>query len=212
MLKNKDEKILLSYLKSLPLEIKPYGNEYEYNNPVLTLIDAVLSINRKYDSFVIPRIELVRQSGINSFDQLDNELSKGNEYFMQLWNYKHPERVDLLRRLLKYYQEFKSNNNIKNDLDVIKEWGKQSSVEQFKEWNVKGIAFTTYQYLRMLCGSDTVKPDVHVLRIIENGLGRRVSPKDTVLMIENISKEIKCKARDLDHAIWLFSSSNSNPE
>jgi hypothetical protein len=59
----------------------------------------------------------------------------------------------------------------------------------------------------MLCGANTVKPDIHILRIVENGVGRKLSLEDSVKIIENISKDMDIKARDLDYALWLYSSS-----
>ena len=201
-----DIKRLKDYLSNLSLDIKKYNDEYEYENPVLILVDAVLSINRNYNNFVVPRLELIKISGIDSFTKLEKELSKGEEYFMSFWNYKHIERVELLRDLLKYYKDFQKINNIQGDIETLKTWGKESSVENFKDWNVKGIAFTTYQYLRMLCGADTVKPDIHILRVVEEGMGKKLSPRDSVIAIENISKNMGVGARELDHAIWLYSS------
>lgn len=207
MVSTTDIEELKEYLSSLPLEIKSYGDEYEYENPVLTLVDAVLSINRNYNNFVKPRLEIIKKSGINSFIDLERELDKGNEYFMSFWSYRHPQRVELLRSLLNYFRDFQLKNNIQGDIETLKEWGKQSSVEKYKEWNVKGIAFTTYQYLRMLCGADTVKPDIHILRVVEEGIGRKINPNNSVILIEKISEEMGIEARNLDHAIWQYSSS-----
>lgn len=207
MYNNTDVDNLKNYILSLPLNLNHTTEEYEYNNPVLTLIDAVLSINRKYESFVKPRIKLIQDRNIDSFDKLDMELRKGNEYFTSLWNYNHSQRIELLRNLLRYFLNYKKDNNIKDDLETLRKWGKESSVEKFKEWNIKGIAFTTYQYLRMLCGANTVKPDIHILRTVESGVGKKLSLKDSVKIIEDISKEMDIKARDLDHSIWLYSSS-----
>ncbi|KUK76928.1 MAG: hypothetical protein XD93_0644 [candidate division WS6 bacterium 34_10] len=198
---------LKEYLSSLPLDIRSYDDGYEYKNPVLTLVDAVLSINRNYNNFVKPRLEIIKKSGIRSFTDLERELDKGDEYFMSFWNYRHPQRVVLLRNLLTYFRDFQQTNNIQGDVETLREWGNQSSVEKYKDWKIKGIAFTTYQYLRMLCGADTVKPDIHILRVVEEGIGRKVNPMNSVILIEHISKEMGIEARSLDHAIWQYSSS-----
>jgi hypothetical protein len=209
MLQTSDIDKLSTYLITLPLEIDNYEDGYEYNNPVLTLVDAVLSINRNYNNFVKPRLEIIKTSGISSFDQLKDRLDEGAESFMEFWNYNHLERVDILKNLLSFYISFKKKNNLDNDIETLNLWAEQSSVESFKEWNIKGIGFTTYQYLRMLCGADTVKPDIHIFRVIEKALGRKLSTKDCVLLIERTSKEMNVSARSLDHAIWLYSSSKN---
>ena len=207
MYNHTDIKNLRNYISSLPIDLNHTIEEYEYDNPVLTLIDTVLSINRQYNSFVKPRIKLIKDSDINSFDKLSKELEKGDKHFMSLWNYKHAQRIELLRNLLLYFINYKNDNNIKDDLEALKKWGEESSVEKYKDWDIKGIGFTTYQYLRMLCGANTVKPDIHILRTVTNGVGRKLSLKDNVKIIEDISRKMDIKARDLDHAIWLYSSS-----
>jgi hypothetical protein len=128
---------------------------------------------------------------------------------MDFWKYQHLERVLLLRNLLTFFMNFKKAKNINTDQEALKVWADQSSVESFDNWTIKGIGFTTYQYLRMLCGADTVKPDIHISRVIEKGLGRKLSPKESVLIIEKISKDMSISARSLDHAIWLYSSSKT---
>lgn len=209
MLQTSDIDKLYTYLKNLPLEIDTYEDGYEYDNPALTLVDAVLSINRNYNNFVKPRLEIIKTSSISSFDELKEELDKGDKQFMEFWNYQHLQRVLLLKDLLEFFTKIKKENNLNSDIEALNFWANQSSVAGFSKWNIKGIGFTTYQYLRMLCGSDTVKPDVHISRIIEDAIGKRLSPKDNVLIIEKISKQMDVSARSLDHAIWLYSSSKN---
>jgi hypothetical protein len=36
----------------------PQRDDYSWSNPALNVIDCVLSLNRKYDTFVRPRIDL----------------------------------------------------------------------------------------------------------------------------------------------------------
>ena len=47
---------LVSYLLTVPFDTNITPEEFGYSNPVLICMDAVLSINRKYYSFVVPRI------------------------------------------------------------------------------------------------------------------------------------------------------------
>ncbi|MGI5897828.1 MAG: hypothetical protein ACOX6Q_01560 [Candidatus Dojkabacteria bacterium] len=210
MIATADVENLREYLNTLSLDTSSYADEYGYENPVLVLVDAVLSINRNYDRFVKPRLKIIEKSGISSFAELERELDKGDEYFMTFWNYRHIERVELLRNLLNYFKDFQKTNNIQGDIESLREWGNQSSVKKYRDWNIRGIAFTTYQYLRMLCGVDTVKPDIHILRVVEKGVGRKVGPRNAITLVECIAKEMGIKARSLDHAIWGYSSSKKS--
>lgn len=71
---------------------------------------------------------------------------------------------------------------------------------------MKGIGFTTFQYLRMLCGADTVKPDVHISKAVREALGKQLSPMAVVELVEQSAKNMGIQARQLDYTIWLHYS------
>jgi hypothetical protein len=196
-----------NYVKSLKLDFNQHTSEFNYSNPVLILIDAVLSMNRKYDSFVVPRIEIIKKSGIKTLEGALQTIEKeGVSGFCKIWNYNHPERVEILKRLINKYLLVKKELKIDDDLTALKEWGRKSTVENYEDFNVKGIGFVTYQYLRLMCGADTTKPDIHLKRAVKEGTGQSLSEAETVQVVELTAKEIKVKARQLDYALWRYYS------
>lgn len=196
-----------NYVKSLNLDFNQTPGEFDYDNPVLILVDAVLSMNRRYDSFVVPRVELMRKSGIKTLEQALQVIEdKGTDGFCKIWNYKHPERVEILKRLINKYLQVKKNLKIDDGLMVLKEWAKKSTVSDYKNFNIKGIGFVTYQYLRLMCGADTTKPDVHLKRAVKEGTGRNLSETEVVQVVEQTAKKFNVKARQLDYALWSYYS------
>jgi len=95
-----------SFIKSLPLNYDSRPEEFGYTNPVLVVVDAVLSINRQYQTFVVPRINFIESKHIGSLVELRRIIKqKGSEEFCKFWNYRHPKRVDLLDELTKRFLE-----------------------------------------------------------------------------------------------------------
>ncbi len=195
------------YVADLPLDFDAPPGESHYDNAVLPLVDAVLSMNRQYAGFVVPRVELIRHSGIQTIDQLNDAITHlGISGFCQLWHYNHPQRVEILKRLIAKFQAIKKDMEIEDDLIAINAWGTKSTIADFDNFDVKGIGFTTFQYLRLLCGADTVKPDIHLRRAVKDATGRPMSKLVTVTLVEETAHELGIPARRLDYALWRYYS------
>ena len=178
-----------------------------YKNAVLICIDAVLSINRKYYKFVVPRITYFQDNypNITTLHQLLNLIEeKGIDGFSECWNYKHDERVEILHnlviKLIEISKRYKENNEIEN----LKLWAKETLPSDYKNFNVKGIGLATFQYIRMLLGASTVKPDVHIKRTISNVLNRKVSDNEAINLFEQACKELNLDVAVIDHNLWLL--------
>ena len=84
---SRDALDIVAFVRTLPLELDRVPSEFGYTNPVLILADTVLSINRKYDLFVVPRVRLLEKRGLHSLDQLDRLIREGGvEAFSNVWN------------------------------------------------------------------------------------------------------------------------------
>lgn len=194
-------------IEKLPLDFNQEPGEFVYESAVLILVDAVLSINRRYDSFVVPRVGLVRKRGIKTLEELKAKIKNdGVKKFCEVWDYNHPERVRILERLIEKFLKTKEELGVSGDLEALHKWGKQSRIEDFKHFDVKGIGFTTFQYLRMMCGADTTKPDVHLKRAVRGRIGVTLSEPKIVRIIEAAAKRLKIPTRRLDYALWAYYS------
>jgi len=201
----------INYVRSLNLDFSQKPGEFDYDNPILILVDAVLSMNRKYDSFVVPRVKLIRKSGIKTLEEVLKAIEdKGINGFCIVWNYNHPERVEILKRLANKFLQIKKELKVSNDLLVLKEWAKQSTAIDYPKFGVKGIGFVTYQYLRLMCGADTTKPDVHLKRAVKEGVGKKLPEAEVVQLVEQSAKRMNVKARQLDYALWRYYSKRAD--
>ncbi len=185
--------------------------EFGYENPALICLDAVLSIKQKYKEMVVPRIEGFQKeyAHINTLQQLqDLILEHGIEGFQKIWRYEYPERVHTLDNLIKFYIEYGYREKL-TDLNAMKHWAKKASVHDYRTFGVPGIGVATFQYLRMLLGVSTVKPDVHIKKAVSDALGFSVSDLEAVNLLEKASEKTGIPAITIDNNIWSVYSSKS---
>ena len=203
---DQDVLTFVDFVERLSLDIDRTPPEFSYPNPVLVLVDTVLSVNRKYDAFVVPRIKLIQEQGIASLAQVDQMITdKGAEAFADVWSYRHPQRVEMLQQLVKKFLLLTSEYGL-SELETLKRWGAESTAEGALSFGVTGIGFTTYQYLRILCGANTVKPDRHIQRAFIDAVGRSRPLVDIVEVVEKAATRLNVPARQLDYALWRYYS------
>lgn len=177
--------------------------EYSYENPALILIDAVLSINRQYRPFVVPRLEYFKKNFpfVNSLNELKTLIEKyGKTNFHKVWNYKHEKRVEILSDLVSFFINIKQKNE--KDIDAMKRWARTVDLSKYKLLPVSGIGFATSQYIRKMLEIDTVKPDVHILKSIKLWGEVSLNEREAVEFIEEVSKKLGLSSTTLDNTIW----------
>ncbi|MCW5874535.1 MAG: hypothetical protein KIS88_07815 [Anaerolineales bacterium] len=201
-----DVKKLAEYIvREIPLVHDMTSSEFGYDNPALICMDAVLSMNRKYAGFVKPRIDNFRTEypSIDTLDALRRLIQlKGHEGFCQVWNYRHVARVELLERLSTKFLTIAEQEGQISDLVAMRDWAAKVDVMDHLNFNVKGIGLATFQYLRMLLGVATVKPDVHISRAVALALGEGRSLVEAISLLEHASKQMGLDATYVDHNIW----------
>lgn len=203
---------LIDHLSDILIIEEIETNEFGYDNSVDICMDAVLSIRRKYYAFVVPRLEQFRNKNpeIRSLHTLLMLIqSSGHEEFCNIWNYNHLVRVQLLESLIRRFITYNTENNFQNELEGMKDWAKRSSPKDYRNFGVKGIGLATFQYLRMLLGVQTVKPDVHIKNSIGIVLNRDVNDFEAIEFIEHASEKLGLPATVLDHNIWRYYADKS---
>src|ERR1035438_1169703 len=76
-------------------------NDYGWFEPALDVLDCVLSLNRRYDSFVVPRIENFRDrnpniTGLKQLLRLIKKYRTPLAFSKAELQYNHKERVETL--------------------------------------------------------------------------------------------------------------------
>lgn len=138
-------------------------------DPVMLIVDAAGSASGLgYSDIVVPNVkqfreEFVETGKVTSFADLV-ELEDDPE-FRETFTIGRPNIVhDVPRTLLK------SANETADDLKILQEWAENADPTSYRNdpvGNVRGIGLATFQYLRMLAGAETVKPDIQVRRFVE---------------------------------------------
>lgn len=213
MKNNTDILKIKKFIENIESKSNPQNSLGNYPNVVLVCIDAVLSINRKYYKFVVPRITYFQENygNITTLEQLSNLIKeKGIEGFSECWNYKHNDRVETLEYLVNKLMEISKKYKGNTEIEKLKTWANETLPTDYKKFNVKGIGLATYQYIRMMLGASTVKPDVHIKRTISNILNRNVSDIESINLFEQACKELKVDTATIDHNLWLLLANNTS--
>ncbi len=200
---------LVSHIKALNLNFDVKPKEWDYESAVLILSDAILSVRRPYEAVVLPIIDRIRQNRLheNSLEQLVQLIdTRGPQYLMDLWRYKDLERVVRLRALSQRFVHLKSKMGLHEDMEVLKRWARSATVEGAKTFGVKGVGIATYQYLRIMSGIDTVKPDAHLKQAVKDAIGHHCSDFDVIGLFEATAKRMGIPARKLEYATWKYHS------
>ncbi len=142
------------------------------NDPVMLVVDAALSATGlNYADVVKPagakfKKAFVETGKVTSFDDL---IALENDP-------KFEEQVTAGRPGLAYkipltlYEQYPSD---KDDLIILQDWATNAIPEnEENEENdpvreLQGVGLATFQYLRMIAGVDTAKPDIQVTRFLE---------------------------------------------
>ena len=91
--------------------------------------------------------------------------------------------------------------------ETLKQWAINAEPDGYKELGIKGVKIATFQWLRMLFGADTSKPDVHVMNFINETIDRELLEDECVLLIKGVASYLEVSEREVDGAIWNFMAS-----
>jgi hypothetical protein len=183
---------------------------YDYvENLLLTVLDFQLrgtTIERAMNYY-----HQHAQAEIPNFTALKNLLAahpdthQGNQQLAQyLWGYNYWNRIELLRRLVTYFEA----RNVTNQAQ-LKQWASAANFERDFKGKIKGAGLAIFQWLVMRQGVETVQPDTWIHRFIHDVLGYTVSDETAVELLEEVAQEIGIKAYELDWRIWTYQRSRS---
>lgn len=186
----------------------------EWSRPLaIRVIDCVLSLNRNYNYFVVPRLDrfTARYPDIVSVRDLCSLLDSAGppeRFVADALDYRHADRARVLDDVAKYVlREVIVDADAQSEKDVLREWAAAASPSDHTKLNIRGFALAGFQYLRMLFGVGTSKPDIRICDFVEQAIGYRMAPMAVCLLIEDVARAEQLNARDLDIAIWTHMNS-----
>lgn len=194
-----------------PVEV---STAQEWSRPLaVRVIDCVLSLNRNYNKFVVPRLDrfTARYPDIVSVRDLCSLLDRAGppeRFVADALDYRDPRRACILDAVAKYLlREVVGSADAAAECGVLAVWAAAASPLDHTKTHIHGFALAGFQYLRMLFGANTCKPDVHICNFVERAVGRRMAPAAVCSLIEDVARAEQLNARDLDIAIWTYMSS-----
>lgn len=194
------------YGNKLPASRVTMSN-YGWSHPVLNLIDCILSLNRDYYQFAKPRVIDFKKKhrDVVTLQQLKNLiLNNGgpSAFFKKELSYNDPNRArvlwDVLNQLIKIAEQFPGINESRK----IGKWAHSASPANYKDFGIFGFGLAGFQYLRMLFGVDTVKPDRWIKDFVKDCLGNGVSDMRALCLVEAAAKSAGYSPRQVDSVIW----------
>lgn len=177
------------------------------NPPSVKVIDCVLSLNRNYDNFVVPRLEAFMKSHpdtqrVVELANLMDSYPTPHAFVKQELNYNHEDRAKTLQSVVRYVCTIVEETSIASEVEVLKQWAIQAEPQDYQTLNIRGFGLAGFQYLRMLFGAQTAKPDVYIIRFVSDILSRKVSAVESLSFLEAASERVGLSLRAVDNFIW----------
>ena len=175
-------------------------------SPVVKVIDCVLSLNRPYDSFVVPRLKIFMSNHpdiqqITELAELMTSYSTPHAFVQQELNYNHEDRARILYEVVMFLCEIVQQTPTISEEKALKQWVVQAQ-SQTDRLNIRGFGPAGFQYLCILFGVDTTKPDIYIIRFVSELLNRDVSDLEAHALLEASAKRSGFSVRAVDSYIW----------
>ncbi|MCC6428992.1 MAG: hypothetical protein IT435_19500 [Phycisphaerales bacterium] len=175
--------------------------------PPVQVIDCVLSLRKKYDRVVVPRVNRF----LRAYPEVDSckklldliHVFRSPLDFMQsVLDLNSPTKAHSLLGVTSWLDRIQHDFAGETETHRLQAWAAAAKPQDHLTVGVKHFAIAGFQYLRMRFGADTVKPDAHILGYIAAVIGRPVSEIEGVTMLEDASKLAGVSARRIDGLIW----------
>lgn len=179
----------------------------DLRSPAIKVIDCVLSLRTSYDRVVVPRLKnfRVKHPDTQQVTDLANLMASyptPYKFIQQELNYNSERKAKMLQQVVKYLCQIAQKTPSIPEEENLKEWAMQANPQECYTLNIKYFAMAGFQYLRILFGADTTKPDVHIIRFVYKILNRNVSDIESLLLLEAASKRLGLSVRAVDSYIW----------
>ena len=210
---NTDLEAVIEGIKRLGSKVRGFGSvDPAWARPLAVLvIDCVLSLNRRYDTFVVPRLEQFMEQhpdiiSVNDLRDLIAKYPTPHDFMQQELNFNYEARANTLWEIVNFLFQIKRKSSHLHEDEALKQWAIKAIPEDYHALNITGFGIAGFQYLRMLFGADTSKPDIHIIRFVSNLINRIVSPIEALKLLEVSSAKLELSVRDVDTYIWEISA------
>ena len=182
--------------------------------PAVKVIHSVISQALNYETTVYPRLVGFKKNrpDVKSVRQLADLMASYTtplEFLTEEVDLKNRVKAGAIDGIVKYLCGLIEASPAVPEEETLKQWAIEAEPDDYKKLGIKGVKIATFQWLRILFGSDTSKPDVHVMNFIHDTIDQELSKNDCILLIEGVASYLDVSERTVDAAIWHFMSSRS---
>jgi hypothetical protein len=175
--------------------------------PPLDVLDCVLSLNRNYDRFCLPRVEQfkLRHPEVDTLERLLDLIRSYPsrlEFSIRELNYRDEGRAVILVQVIEFLIGVQAKFAGPSEASRLKKWAITVQPADYQALGIRGFGLAGFQYVRVLFGAQTVKPDVHICRFVSEAVGRPVGEVEALTLLEIASKRLDWPLGDLDYAVW----------
>jgi hypothetical protein len=202
-------------LRRLAPSVRPSSDRAWRREPALRVIDCVLSLNRRYDSFVVPRLDRFEREhpGIRTVSDLQGLIanySSPGRFVVEVLDYRDEKRAATLSAVVDWLATVSGSGTYAEQLSNLQRWVAKAHPAGHAALRISRFGLGGFQYLRMLFGANTTKPDVHICRYVASCVGHSVSDVEALQLLEHAAVETGIFLRDLDTTIWEGSARRSS--
>jgi hypothetical protein len=186
---------------------KPSGDRAWIRAPAVRVIDCVLSLNRRYDGFVVPRLDRFESAhpsvmAVRALRVLVDAHASPAEFMRSVLDYRDDARAQTVSGVIDFVLSILSDSPADAEIPRLEAWARAAVPDDYKHLGISGFGLAGFQYLRMLFGANTTKPDVHIVGYVREAIGRSVSNIDALRLLERAAGEAHIRIRDADTGIW----------
>lgn len=187
-------------------------------SPAACVTDCVLSLRKNYTSTVTPRVRAFVDThpGVETCaDLLELIASRPSPeaFHRDALRMNSPGKAAALVAVAQHLDGEQARFDGESERDRLTAWAEWARPGDHLMLDIRGFGLAGFQYLRVLFGAQTIKPDVHILRYAERALGRPFTSASSavrlVYIVERAGEMLSVPVRSLDAAMWQAGSGQS---
>lgn len=173
----------------------------------IKVIRCVLSLRTSYDKVVVRRERTFRKvhpdiKNVAELACLIASFPTPYDFMKQELDYNSERKGMMLQQVVRYLCKIVQKTPNISEEDSLKSWAINAKPQDCYSLDIKYFKIAGFQYLRMLFGADTTKPDKHLRDFIYKIINHNFSDIEAVLLLEAASKSVGVSVRDVDAYIW----------